>query len=465
MRLFIQFARSAVVWSLLASALRVAGAILILPILLRTIPSNELGLWYVFVSIAGFATLLDLGFNPTLTQATSYVWAGAKKLRGLGLHQIDPAAADSGPNYPLLASLVTTMRRYYQALALLVLFLLATLGTWWIWGKTGELPKAESLRIAWLVFSLGTAINIFTSLWPAVLVGVNGVRPAQQLFTAAVLANYLVLTAGLLLHCGIWSLVFAQIVQGLVQRLGGKLFFAKIAGDSYRSVSAVADRNLMGILWPMAWRNGVLALGTFFIQSANTLICSGKLGLDTTATYGLTLQVINLLTAVSMTWVMIKLPLINQMRASGSLPSLIALFVPRLRIAVAIYFAGALLIILFGNTVLQWIHAKTLLLPPAQLAVFLLIYFLEMFHSCHASLVVSENVNPFVLPALLSGLAIVVLSYILTPIWGVWGMLLSFGFVQLCFNNWWPVLRAIRGVDLRPGTYWKRFLGLDASRA
>src|SRR5262249_2642951 len=148
---------------------------------------------------------------------------------------------------------------------------------------------------AWLIFSFGTAVNVIGTFWPSVLVGVNGVRPAQQLFTASILANYAMLTAGLMLHWGIWSLVFAQLVQGIVQRVGGKLCFAKLAGEPFRQNPTTPDQALLRILWPMAWRNGVLALGTFFIQSANTLICSTKLGLDATASYGLTLQVINLL--------------------------------------------------------------------------------------------------------------------------------------------------------------------------
>src|SRR5262249_19917946 len=156
---------------------------------------------------------------------------------------------------------------------------------------------------------------------------------------------------------------------------------------------------------------------------------------------------------------------INQMRASGNLGSLTALFVTRLRIAIATYIVGALVILFLGNTVLQLIHAKTLLLPTAQLAVFLLIYFLEMFHSCHAALVISENVNPFVLPALVSGLAIVALSYALTPVWSIWGILFSFGIGQASFNNWWPVVRAIRGLGLKPAAYWKSLFGLGGTAA
>jgi hypothetical protein len=78
-----------------------------------------------------------------------------------------------------------------------------------------------------------------------------------------------------------------------------------------------------------------------------------------------------------------------------------------------------------------------------------------MHHSLYAELVYSENVNPFVKPALISGVAIIILSMLLTPRFGVWGMLLASGLVQLCYNNWWPVLRAIRGLGPAGQNYWR----------
>jgi hypothetical protein len=47
----------------------------------------------------------------------------------------------------------------------------------------------------------------------------------------------------------------------------------------------------------------------------------------------------------------------------------------------------------------------------------------------------------------------VVASVILTPLMGLWGMILSMGVVQLCFNNWWPVLRGLKGLGVKPGAY------------
>jgi len=96
-----------------------------------------------------------------------------------------------------------------------------------------------------------------------------------------------------------------------------------------------------------------------------------------------------------------------------------------------------------------------------QLTALTAIQFLEMHHSLYGQLVLTENRNPFLRPALISGGAIAVLSVLLTPRLGIWGMLLSTGFVQACFNNWWPIGRAIRGLDLTVRGYARYFFSFS----
>jgi hypothetical protein len=115
-----------------------------------------------------------------------------------------------------------------------------------------------------------------------------------------------------------------------------------------------------------------------------------------------------------------------------------AIFRPRLGLALFTFAAGALVLLAFGGPLLAMLNTQTQLLPASLLATLLLIQLLELHHSLYGELVYTENVNPFVKPALISGVAIIILSVLLTPRLGVWGMLLATGLVQLCFNNWWP---------------------------
>src|SRR4051794_21887006 len=124
-------ARSPLSWSFVATALRFGSAVLLLPLMLRRILSDELGLWYIFVSLGAFAALLDLGFAPTVVRSAGYLWAGSAVLIPFGIELVNPAleaVANKMPNIGKLEDLVASLRRYYSLAGLAVLFLLLTLG-------------------------------------------------------------------------------------------------------------------------------------------------------------------------------------------------------------------------------------------------------------------------------------------------------------------------------------------------
>src|SRR5262249_57089356 len=127
-----------------------------------------------------------------------------------------------------------------------------------------------------------------------------------------------------------------------------------------------ADFGLIGTLWPTAWRSGLVSLGGFLVVSANTLICSAFLDLKRTASYGLSLSIIAILTYASSTFIQIKLPLINQLRATNRTNDIIELWIQRTRVSIVFFVVGSLALLFWGNLALQTIGAKTLLLPKAQ---------------------------------------------------------------------------------------------------
>lgn len=461
-KFLIRTTQSAVAWSAATMILRVGTLLFVLPIIVRILPQKELGLWYVFLAIGEMTALLDFGFSPTVTRAIGYVWGGARELQAMGLQTLDTEGeSPSAPNYPLLLKLIATMSFYYRILALAVLFLMLTGGSWWIWQKTEILPNQSILRGAWIFFSVATALNTVGNLWPALLGGINGVRLAQQLYVVSLLVNYLTIILGLTFHLGIWALVLGQFFMGLVLRQGGKFCFFSLAKVDSRQVPKKPDLELFKTLWPMSWRGGLVVFANFSILKANTLICSAYLGLAETASYGLTLQVINFITSLSIVGVQVKFPLINQLRAQNKLRDIARLFASRMRLMFFVYVAGALGVLCVGNELLLFVHAKTHFIPMPIFVAFLIFYFLEAHNHQYGTLIVSENTMPILIPFVLTGAGVVSLSLLLTPHFGLWGLILSFGIVSLCFNDWWVVWRGIRGLNIKSWDYWKLFFLLE----
>lgn len=451
--------RSAISWSLIAAALRFGSALLLLPFILWWIPSDELGLWYVFISLGALAALMDLGFTHAATRSAGYLWAGSRMLLPFGIDFADPMletdttgrAIHRQPNLPMLSNLVASLRVYYLCAGGLLLLLLTTAGGAWIWHESVGLANAQSIRLAFLAYAVGVSLGFANSLWPSLLAGINAVKEAQQITAACLLVYFCLAVAGLLAGLGMWALVIGTIVAGFAERFIGRTVFYRLV----QLRSAKFDGSVLRALWPNAWRTAAVGLGAFMILQANILICSAFLDLRTTASYGLSLQAVTLLVGVSSIWVRVRLPTINHLRAQGLVERIPAIFRQRIVFALLTFGAGAAVLLFLGRPLLELLNTRTQLLPGALLATLLLIQLLEMHHSLYGELVYSENVNPFVKPALISGGAIIILSVLLTPRLGVWGMLLASGLVQLCFNNWWPVLRAIRGLGPAGRNYWR----------
>lgn len=452
-----RFSQSAVAWSLFAISIRLLGGVLVLPLIVRKLPSDHLGLWYVFLTLQGIATLFDLGFSPAVTRGAGYIWAGAQQLKKFGVARVEAyQPTPTEPNYELLNGLVVTMRLYYRFFGVASGLVMLIAGGAWIWLKTQHLPDATTLRLSYVVFVFGGFLNATGDLWPALLSGINGVRIAQKILLGSTLINFLVTAGGLFAHFGIWALVFGTVGGGCFIRWSGRAFFVHLAGTQLNPRAPVQFK-LIASLWPMAWRSGLVSLGAFLVLSANTLICSAFLDLKLTASYGLSLSLIGMLTYASSIFTQIKLPIVNQLRAIGQTQEIVELWIQRTRISIAIYIFGGLFLIFSGNYVLQLVGSKTMLLPRAELALAVLVFGLAMHHVLYAWLVISENQNPFVLPSLLSGAGTVLFSVLLTPHLGILGMLVAQGCTEACFDNWWPIYRAIQGLGLSWTEYWIRY--------
>jgi O-antigen/teichoic acid export membrane protein len=279
------------------------------------------------------------------------------------------------------------------------------------------------------------------------------VRDAQLASILSLLAYYVIVIAGLLCGLGIWALVLGFVGMGFVARSQGQMFFKRIVQLPAGLPGAHFHQEIFHAVWPNAWRTGLVGIGSFLSLQANTLICSGILTLKETAAYGLSFQLVTMLFGLCNVWVAVKLPLINNLRQQGRSDEIVSLFARRMRLTILSYVVGALVIIFLAPWVLHWMKSKTPLIFPEQLAVLALIRLLELHQTQYCFLVLSENYNPFLKPSLISGAGIVVVSMVLTPIYGVWGLILSMGLVGLFFNDWWPVLRALRGLKLKPADY------------
>lgn len=428
-------------WALASTILRMGAGILVLPIALRTIPTAEMGIYYTFMGLSAFAMMLDFGMVGTIGRSAAYAWGGAEFFTAKGLPEHH---GGTEPNRPLLASLTHVTRFWYSILAAVAGLLLAVFGTWFVNQRIAEAGLDSSLGWCWLFFSFVTAYGLGTSYWNVLLTGIGDVKAVSRYGVISQLISTALLLAGLLLGLKVWAYAISLLVGPAISRFLSKRRYLESIGEPLPPLLSLPDFEIITTLWPMTWRIGVAILGEFVIQRGNILIASAFLGLDATARYGLTLNLFAILFQLTGVPLYVANPRIAQARVQRNIPEIRRLFFPRVYGGYALATAGALVLVLAGGTMLNLIGSQTNMLAPGFAGTLFLILLLDRQQNAYTNLVISTNENPFVLPTVLSGILMISLSLVLTPRYGLVGLLASHGLAQLAWNHWWPVMLGLR---------------------
>jgi Na+-driven multidrug efflux pump len=208
-------------------------------------------------------------------------------------------------------------------------------------------------------------------------------------------------------------------------------------------------------LWPNSWRLGLLSLGGYFTVNANTAICLSVLGLAANARYGLSCQLLGVISGMASVWTYVKWPVIGQQRARHDYAAIQRTLWPRMWLQYLTFLAMAAGLLLFGQPLLRLFGSGKQMLPLPWLALLTLNSFLEGTVSTWGTLITTENRIPYLWPGLVSSLLAFALSLTLihTTSLGLGAFVLAPLLAHSLFNYWYWPLYAARGIQ----TTWLRF--------
>ena len=422
------------IWGYSAQLLNIGAGLLILPILVVTLSSEELGLWYVFMAMAGLAQLLEFGFQPTIARQVAYVYNGAVEIKKIGL----PESGVRGvANDELLINVVHASKIIYRIISLLAALLLLGFGSLYIYtlGYVGH----TSIYISWFTFAFATITTFYFGYYNALLQGRGDVTLVNKVIVVSRLSLILIAVPLLLLGFGLFAMSLATLASCVINRLLANRSFYNAANKYLKGIQPT--KNVTDVLWGSSWRLGLVQFGSFMIQRGNMFIAASFLGLSAAASYGLTLQISMLVMIFATQVISLQLPTMNTLQANGSKDELAKIFSASIVSSAMIVSLSFAVILLFGTTILSLMDSKTSLISNDLLIVFFVIILFETNHSICATYLTTKNKVPFLVASIASGAGVITLSSYLVIFenLGVLGLVLGQGLIQLLFNNWyWP---------------------------
>ncbi len=256
-------------------------------------------------------------------------------------------------------------------------------------------------------------------------------------------AVYIGLAIGLIYAgFGLTAIVSSQLTATILRRvLAYRVFFTPDMKRRLAEAEPQEAKDILRAISPNAIKVGLTYLGAFLINKSAILIGSAFLTLDEIASYGITMQVMDVLARCSMVLYIAYTPRLAQCRAEKDLHQLRTYYIWCTVTFATIFVAGGALWIGFGDAVLRLIGSQTSFLPTNLLLLALVVAFLEHNHAQSAGFIMADNRIPFFIPSLASGAATFALLWLfLGPLHlGILGLLLAPGLAQLAYQNWkWP---------------------------
>lgn len=430
-----------IIWSYVAQFFNMGASIIILPIILKILPQDVLGIWYIFLTIGAFVALLDFGFRSTFTRNVAYAFGGATILLKEG---IDPSApVMDKPNYALLKSIIKSMKIFYGAVSFIIFGLLAIFGTFYVSYIFSSIDNSSDILWAWFIYIVAISIEFFYYYYASLLLG-QGLIKENNILTIITKSVYIITAVvGLVCGYGIISVSFAICLSVIVNRIFAYRFFFKNGIKKLLNESQYYSQNILPIIRYNASKVGLAEFAIFFTTQGNIFFVSLFLPLSIVAQYGLTMQLILFVSRISQLYFQTYMPLFIQLQIEKRKDDIRRIFSESVLVMSLTYLSSALVIILFGNQILKLIHSQTYLLPTLPLILLFLVYYLDVNHVLPLLLLTTKNRIPYLYASLFSGFSIALLSPLFMGIfhWGIYGVILATGIVQLLYHNWkWPLV-------------------------
>lgn len=443
----IKIQKSDVIWGYLGVFLYSGINILILPFILLLLPTNELGLWYTFVAIAGLATLVDFGFTTTITRNVSYAWSGANKISKTG---IDNKSSTEEPNIKLFSEVLSVSKSIYLITSLLIVVLLSTIGTLYVISIVGTSMEKSYYLLAWGIFVIAIFMNVYYAFWTPTLKGVGAIKQDYQAIVISKLLQLVITVVGLLLGYKLLAVVTGYLVGTVMRRVLSKYMFNSYEGiQPYKSniktfrVSRSDKINTFKLMWPNAYKQGIMSISKFMTSRFSILICSAFLGLEVAAKFGLTMQLLGVLGTVATVFYNTYLPYFSQLRVKNDVISGYKYFTMSVGVQTTILVFGGLFIILLANPILELLGSQSGILPLFPSAVLYLFYFVHYNQNIFVSYIITSNKMPMYKPYVFYAVIVVIAQFITLFFYrefGIWNIILCLLIVECLYNGWrWPM--------------------------
>ena len=427
-----------VFWVYTSRFLTIGVNLLLLPLIMKFLGEEELGLWYVFSSISQVVNLFDFGFNSTISRHMTYAWSGAEHLEKTSVS----TKYGKEINVELVSEIIHTCRFVYLLISGIALIVMLTVGTGYIYAVTGEAMN-KNILFSWIVYMFSVFLNMFYGYWASLLQGIGAVEERSRISVYSKFIQIIVATVLILNGMGLLGFVISYFLSGVVLRFLGKHYFDKRTEglSCLRKIEFHRIRECFTNVWGTAWKDGIVMLAQYLSTQANTLICAYYIDLASTSIYGIMTQIVSIISSIATSYFTAYQPAFSSACLRKEMDVQKKIICITVYIYKGIFLLGSIALFVVGIPILKIIRPNIEIGFVFSLLLCLFYYFFSQ-KDLFASMIASFNEIPYWKSYVITALATVAMSVLLIERYnmGIYGLVMAQLITNLVYNCWkWPL--------------------------
>lgn len=385
----------------------------------------EQGFYFTFGSILALQVFFELGLTGIMTQYVA--------------HEASHLTLDENNEYQgeekyksRLASLVHFCVKWYSVLAVLIFVFLNVVG-YIYFNKFGD-NQGETVewQTPWILISLATAIQLFVSPLTSILTGLGFVKQTSKITFFQQLITPLCIWAGLV--CGL-----KLYVTGIGYLINVSIWFVLTHSQSLLTILKnlwnvqIKERvTYMAEIFPYQWRIALSWVsGYFTFQLFNPVLFATE-GAVTAGQMGMSLQAINAILALAMSWNNTKVPIYSTLIARKDYCELDVLFkktsiqLTNVTVGLLCIFVALLQLFRFTNISFNGQQLSSRFLDIYPLILLIIPCYLNQWVTVWATYLRCHKREPFLLFSIVTGILCMFSTILLGNMYGLYGILCGY---------------------------------------
>ena len=377
--------------------IRVLNTTIITYFTIKYLKVSEYSFWLVITAFIGFFDLFDFGSSSTLIRKINYILAGRSILPDEIYDKNN--SSFSGINYHLLQYFKSKVNKYYRGLSFFFFIGLALFGSIYIY----YLRVREIDYVMWAIFVLFSTLHFRLKFLEIYLLGHSKIIEVRlsQIFANCI--QVMIVSYCFFSGFGLFSLFIGTFIFFVVQNLFFWYYHVKIQREVIISSNIeVFSFSIWNLYSKEIWKFGLTTISGFIFSKSIFLLVALYSNPKLTVQYGITVQILSLISLILSQYINNSAPLLNRLVALKNVDELKRFWFFNLFTIIIFFGVSTILIAFFGEKVLQMVNPSYNLLDGKYLCLLALFFCSELIMSLTGQVLLAFNFVEFYKNALLA---------------------------------------------------------------